>query len=217
MIIRRPPEIPSSEITPEDVYVNRRRFIKAAAVGAAGLAVAPFALRGGGGDGVQEIPPRFRTMRSELDEELNEYKDVTQYNNFYEFGTDKKDPHRNSVDFNPRPWKVTIGGAVAKPGDYDLDNPDKWQVASYMWTPGQMVARQGDTLGLHVFVLNGNTHETWIEDPDGNIVSNVVVMNRGREYDFSVSLEKAGVYRLICSTHAPTMTAEIVVLPRPGG
>ncbi len=122
MIIRRPPEIPSSEITPEDVYVNRRRFIKAAAVGAAGLAVAPFALRGVAGDGVQEIPPRFRTMRSELDEELNEYKDVTEYNNFYEFGTDKRDPHRNSGDFNPRPWKVTIGGEVAKPGDYDLDD-----------------------------------------------------------------------------------------------
>ena len=115
------------------------------------------------------------------------------------------------------PSTLSAGFGYKAPGDYDLDNPDKWQVASYMWTPGQMVARQGDTLGLHVFVLNGNTHETWIEDPDGNIVSNVVVMNRGREYDFSVSLEKAGVYRLICSTHAPTMTAEIVVLPRPGG
>ncbi len=80
-----------------------------------------------------------------------------------------------------------------------------------------MVAYQGDTLELHVFVLNGNTHETWIEDPDGNIVGDVVVMNRGREYDLSASLEKAGVYRLICSTHAPTMTAEIVVLPRPEG
>ena len=115
------------------------------------------------------------------------------------------------------PSTLSAGYGYKAPGDYDADNPDKWQVASYMWTPGQMVARQGDTLDLHVFVLNGNTHETWIEDPDGNIVSDVVVMNRGREYDLSVSLEKAGVYRLICSTHAPTMTAEIVVLPRPEG
>ncbi len=115
------------------------------------------------------------------------------------------------------PSTLSAGFGYKAPGDYDPDNPDKWQVASYMWTPGQLVARQGDTLDLHVFVLNGNTHETWIEDPDGNIVGDVVVMNRGREYDLSASLEKAGVYRLICSTHAPTMTAEIVVLPRPGG
>lgn len=113
------------------------------------------------------------------------------------------------------PSTLSAGFGYKAPGDYDPDNPDKWQVASYMWNPGQMVAYQGDTLDLHVFVLNGNTHETRIEDPDGNIVGDIVVMNRGREYDLSASLEKAGVYRLICSTHAPTMTAEIVVLPRP--
>ena len=115
------------------------------------------------------------------------------------------------------PSTLSAGFGYKAPGEYDPDNPDKWQVASYMWTPGQMVAYQGDTLDLHIFVLNGNTHETWIEDPDGNVVGDIVVMNRGREYDLSASLEKAGVYRLICSTHAPTMTAEIVVLPRPGG
>jgi plastocyanin len=115
------------------------------------------------------------------------------------------------------PSTFSAGFGYKGPGEYDAENPDKWQVASYMWNPGQMTARQGDTLDLHVFVLNGNTHETRIEDPDGNIVGDVVVMNRGREYNLSASLEKAGVYRLICSTHAPTMTAEIVVLPRPGG
>ena len=113
------------------------------------------------------------------------------------------------------PSTLSAGFGYKAPGDYDADNPDKWQVASYMWLPGQMVANQGDTLDLHVFVLNGNTHETRIEDPDGNIVGDIVVMNRGREYDLSASLESAGVYRLICSTHAPTMTAEIVVSPRP--
>jgi sulfoxide reductase catalytic subunit YedY len=122
MIIRRPNDIPSSEITPEDVYVNRRKFIKAAAAGAAGLAVAPSALGALGVGMEQEIPARFRTMRSEIDEELNSYRDVTTYNNFYEFGTAKEDPARNSGDFQPAPWKVSIGGAVAKPGEYDLDD-----------------------------------------------------------------------------------------------
>ncbi len=123
MIIRRPPDIPSSEITPESVYVNRRKFIKAATVGAAGLAMGPSALRAD--DALaqdQEIPPRFAQMRSEIGEELNSYTEVTTYNNFYEFGPDKRDPARNSGAFRPRPWTVTVGGACNKPGEYALDD-----------------------------------------------------------------------------------------------
>ncbi len=122
MIIRKPPDIPSSEITPEDVYLNRRRFIKAAAVGAAGLAVVPAALKAINRRDGQEIPARFRTMTSELDEPLNSYRDITTYNNFYEFGTGKSDPSRNSGDFQPQPWTVSIEGEVNKPGDYQLED-----------------------------------------------------------------------------------------------
>ena len=124
MIIRRPPDIPSSEITPESVYVNRRKFIKAAAAGAAGLALGPSALTGAERSTrqSQEIPPRFARMTSELDEPLNSYEAVTTYNNFYEFGTGKEDPHRNSGAFNPRPWSVRIGGECNKPGEYDLED-----------------------------------------------------------------------------------------------
>ncbi len=124
MLIRRPPDIPSSEITPEDVYVNRRKFIQSAAGAAAGLAIGPSALAASQGELVrrQEVPARFRTMTSELDEELNSYEAVTTYNNFYEFGTGKEDPHNNSGNFKPSPWKVTIGGACNKPGDYELDD-----------------------------------------------------------------------------------------------
>jgi sulfoxide reductase catalytic subunit YedY len=120
MIIRRPPDIPSSEITPYDVYLNRRSFIKAAAAGAAGLAV-PAGL-GAEEQEPQEIPERFGTMRSEMDEELNSYEDITTYNNFYEFGTGKSDPHRRGGGFWAQPWKVRIGGEVARPGNYDLDD-----------------------------------------------------------------------------------------------
>ena len=122
MIIRHPPDIPSSEITPEDVYVNRRRFIKVAAVGAAGLAVGPRALDALGDGPMQEIPARFADMRSEQDEELNPYDKVTTYNNFYEFGTGKADPARNSGNFNPSPWTVTIDGECDKPGEYHLED-----------------------------------------------------------------------------------------------
>ena len=97
MIIRtrKPSDVPSSEITPEDVYVNRRRFIRDAAAGAAALAFAPRVL-GASESGrhhesavSQQIPARFQNMKSELDEDLNPYSDVTTYNNYYEFGTRK--------------------------------------------------------------------------------------------------------------------------------
>jgi sulfoxide reductase catalytic subunit YedY len=103
--------------------MNRRKFIAAAAaVGAAGAALGPKALRAIQDEDDQEIPARFANMRSELDEPLNSYRDVTTYNNFYEFGVDKADPHRNSGDFSPTPWTVTIGGHVNRPGEYALED-----------------------------------------------------------------------------------------------
>jgi sulfoxide reductase catalytic subunit YedY len=123
MIIRRAPDIRSSEITPESVYVNRRQFIRAAtAAGAVGMALGPRALAGEEAAQSQEIPARFARMTSELDEPLNTYEDVTTYNNFYEFGTGKADPSRNSGAFRPKPWKVRIGGECNRPGEYDLDD-----------------------------------------------------------------------------------------------
>ena len=122
MIIRRPPDIRSSEITPENVYSNRRKFVKSAAFGMAGIATLPAALRAFNSEQPQEIPARFASMRSELDEPLNSYRDITTYNNFYEFGAQKDDPHRNSDNFKPLPWTVRIGGEVNKPGDYQLED-----------------------------------------------------------------------------------------------
>lgn len=130
MIIRtrKPSDILSSEITPEDVYGNRRSFIRDAAAGAAALALAPTIL-GASESGRhheralrQQIPARFQNMKSELDENLNPYSDVTTYNNYYEFGTRKEDPARNAGDFQPNPWTVRIGGLVKKPGDYQLED-----------------------------------------------------------------------------------------------
>jgi len=122
MIIRRPPDIPSSEITPKSVYFNRRAFIKTAAAGVAAAALVPSGLAALGEDGPQQVPPRFKDMKSELGEPLNSYKDITTYNNFYEFGTGKGDPSRNSGDFHPRPWTVSIEGHVDKPGQYHLED-----------------------------------------------------------------------------------------------
>ena len=56
------------------------------------------------------------------DEELTPYSDITSYNNFYEFGTDKRDPARHAGNFTPLPWKVRVLGACEKPGEYDYDD-----------------------------------------------------------------------------------------------
>lgn len=119
MIIRRPPDILSSEITPEGVFFDRRSFIRQAAAGTAALAFAPAALAAARGRRAQD--PTFAELESELGEPVSTWREITTYNNFYEFGTAKEDPHRNSGSFRPRPWTVKVEGHVNNPGDYDLD------------------------------------------------------------------------------------------------
>lgn len=111
------------------------------------------------------------------------------------------------------PKDISDGYGFTPPGEYDSSNANKWQVASYMWTPGAMTVLQGDSVELTTFVLNGDKHEVWVEAPDGSEVVQEFEMNRGREYEFSFTATQAGVYRLVCNTHEPTMTATITVLP----
>jgi len=109
MIIKRPPDIPSSEITPERDYLNRRAFIRDAGVGVAAALIAPAALaRSAAAQGQEETP--------------NSYEEATSYNNYYEFGTDKEDPKRYSGSFKPKPWSVKVDGLVKKPGNYSFDD-----------------------------------------------------------------------------------------------
>ena len=109
----------ASEITPKSVYLNRRQFIRAAGTTAAGLVLAP-AL------GVPSIAaPKFVGIAESAygaDEDPTPFESVTAYNNFYEFGTGKEDPAENSGDFKPRPWAVSVEGAVENPGVYDVDD-----------------------------------------------------------------------------------------------
>jgi len=118
--------IPSSEITPERVYLNRREFLGATA-GAAGLAtLAPGALDAAMRRrlGMPQEPevPRELSMGEDLRDDATSYENVTTYNNFYEFGLDKGDPARYSGDFQPRPWTVRIEGECENPGDYAFDD-----------------------------------------------------------------------------------------------
>ncbi|UCF20807.1 MAG: protein-methionine-sulfoxide reductase catalytic subunit MsrP [Gemmatimonadota bacterium] len=119
MLIRRAPEIKESEVTDERLYVDRRRFIRTAAGAGAGLGLASafaplLACEGDAGDRAGSA--------SDQEEELTPFEDVTTYNNFYEFGTDKSDPARNAHTLRTRPWTVTVEGECSKPGTYDIED-----------------------------------------------------------------------------------------------
>lgn len=127
--MRRPnPGLPiaASEITPPEVYFERRRLIRAAAAGAFGAALAPFFAREAlaatpaASSGGAKLEARKNPAYAQQDK-LTTYKDVTEYNNFYEFGTDKEDPARRAGSLVTRPWTVAVEGHVKKPGTYDID------------------------------------------------------------------------------------------------
>ena len=121
MLIRKPDDIASSEITAEQDYLSRRDFMGAAAkIGAVGV-IAPGALDRGARHTASVLAASASPARPPQ-EELTPYEDVTQYNNFYEFGTAKDDPYRNSGAFRPRPWTIEVAGHCAKPGTYDLED-----------------------------------------------------------------------------------------------
>ena len=124
-IIRRPADIPSSEITPESAYLARREFIARTGTG---MAFAGAALLGGLGCGSGDArAERTGDVADSAggatsDDPLNSYEDITSYNNYYEFGTDKADPKENAQQLRTRPWTVAVDGLVKKPGTFGFED-----------------------------------------------------------------------------------------------
>ena len=115
MLIRKPADLRYSDVTPKNVYVNRRRFL------AAGSAIV----------GAWALPtPADATMKLnnvvkstyKVDEKITPKEDITTYNNYYEFGTGKDEPSRYANTLRTSPWQVQVGGLVDKPKTYDLDS-----------------------------------------------------------------------------------------------
>jgi methionine sulfoxide reductase catalytic subunit len=132
MLIRKPSDIPSSEITSETSYkdfLSRRRFLRTAISGAAaaGAAIA-------GTDRLAEVlspgttvladATKLQTVKSPLSttgEQLTSFEDITHYNNYYEFGVQKTDPAKNAGVLPTRPWTVKVEGQVKQPKTFDID------------------------------------------------------------------------------------------------
>ena len=113
MLIRTAHDIPSSEITPREVYLSRRDLM----AGAAGLVGAGVLTGHAAAAPLSAAPSPFST-----DEKKTSLRDVTTYNNFYEFGVGKDDPARNARLLTTKPWTLRVDGLVNKPADYLLDD-----------------------------------------------------------------------------------------------
>src|SRR5260370_41757401 len=112
MLIKAGLDIRSSEITPKNLYLNRRRFLAGLPVAGAAL-LAARALAGTKIDGIAKSP--FSTS-----EKVTPLNDVTHYNNYYEFGTNKEQPADLAKTLRTSPWTVSVEGAVNKPPTFDI-------------------------------------------------------------------------------------------------
>src|SRR5215475_2906527 len=113
MLIKKSPILTFRDVTPRELYLNRRKFL-------AGLGVAGAAAAAGPAVGALALPPaasagtKLATVKSgyTVNEKITPMDDVTHYNNFYEFGTDKGDPAKNAKNFRTSPWTVSVEGEV---------------------------------------------------------------------------------------------------------
>src|SRR5437660_2739634 len=125
MLIRKAPDLTYADVTPKSVYLDRRKFLRAmgivGATAVAGKSLFDLAL-----------PPQTTLAATKFSglakspfstsEKQNTYEDVTHYNNFYEFGTDKSDPAKNSKNFNTSSWTVSVEGEVNKPHKFSMED-----------------------------------------------------------------------------------------------
>ena len=118
MLIKKPADIRYSEMTPKHIYMNRRNFlaaVPAAFLGAREL-LSPSARALAG-----TKLPNVQKSKYTLDEKQNSYQEVSTYNNYYEFGTDKSEPSEYAKNFRTSPWTVSVEGACSKPRKFTIE------------------------------------------------------------------------------------------------
>jgi hypothetical protein len=125
MLIKKQPDIASSEITPKNVYLNRRNFLVGAALAGAAAAAGVGLSERPSAPAVTEGNPKIdgiQKSKFSTSEAITPYKDVTNYNNYYEFSTDKYGPAGLAKDFRIRPWTLSIEGLLKKKQVLDVDS-----------------------------------------------------------------------------------------------
>jgi sulfoxide reductase catalytic subunit YedY len=175
MLIKKAADILSSEITPKSLYMNRRAFLAGTAIaGAAAVA----------GVGLREMasPSNVVQANAKIDgikqssfsttEKITPYKDVTNYNNYYEFSTDKEGPAELAKNFKTRPWTVTIDGLVKKKQVLDVDAILK------MATPEERIYRHRCVEGWSIVV-------PWVGFPLSELIKRADPLPKAKFVEFT--------------------------------
>jgi len=132
MLIKKAADLRESDVTPKETFLRRREFL--AVAGSTAVAVATNGLgpvftgeptASAQNPSAQKLTNLKKSPFS-TDEKLNSYKDITTYNNFYEFGLDKADPAKYAHTLKPKPWSVVVEGQCAKPGTYNIEDIMKY-------------------------------------------------------------------------------------------
>jgi sulfoxide reductase catalytic subunit YedY len=121
MIIKKPSDIRASEITERGIYMRRREFLVGGAALTAGVTVGLAGCKSHASAPAEPPLPGIKKGPFATSEPQTPFKDITTYNNFYEFGTDKGDPAENAHTLRTRPWTVAFEGEIKKPQVIDID------------------------------------------------------------------------------------------------
>lgn len=177
MLIKKPSDIPSSEITSKSQYLNRRTFLAgAAAVGGAAAIAGAAGLVGSAAMperafANEKIPNVVKSQFSTT-EKQTPFKDITNYNNYYEFSTDKYQPAGLSKNFRTRPWTVKIDGDVQKPKTLDIDTLLK-------------LAPQEERIYRHRCVEGWSMVMPWVGYSLSNILKQVEPLGKAKFVEFT--------------------------------
>jgi methionine sulfoxide reductase catalytic subunit len=180
MLIKRASDIKSSEITPKALYLDRRRFLQTAASGAltvAAMGLVPGSTRPGFAQERQKLEGVQKSALS-TDEPLTPYKDITNYNNFYEFGTDKYSPADEAKDFRTKPWSMVVEGEVNKPAVYQLEDLIK------PYTLEERIYRLRCVEGWSMVI-------PWVGFPLGDVIKRFEPTSKAQYVEFTTLLDPA--------------------------
>jgi methionine sulfoxide reductase catalytic subunit len=175
MLIKKTSDIPSSEITAKSEYMNRRQFISGGAIFGAAAAAGAYELTkmAKPSEGVH-ADTKLATVKSQYDttEIQTPFKDITNYNNFYEFSTDKYGPANLARKFRTSPWQVKVGGAVSQKKTYDVDSLMK-------------LATLEDRIYRHRCVEGWSMVIPWVGFPLSNLINQVQPTSKAKYVMFT--------------------------------
>ncbi len=120
-IIKQSSAIKPSEITPKSVYMDRRKFMQRTV--ASSFLLGANTMLPAWADRLSTVKwPDLSNSTYSTADKITSFEDITTYNNFYEFGTSKSDPHQQAKNFNPHPWSIKVEGECEKPNTYNIED-----------------------------------------------------------------------------------------------